>query len=103
MESRQDMEVEEMAMGTAEREELAKLQNPKLGYPRVGFPRTELNPIAIFHTEDENNPNWDNYTESQIAMHECTVEFSPTHTTLAQQCHSIGRQHRAYAMTQATT
>ena len=37
----------------------------------MGFPGTELNTIAMFHTEDEKNPNWDTCTESQIAMHEC--------------------------------
>ena len=26
---------------------------------------------AFFHTEDPNNPNWDTYTEAQIATHEC--------------------------------
>ena len=31
------------------------------------------------------------------------VKFSPTHTTLAQPCHIIGRQHRAYGGTQAKT
>ena len=32
-----------------------------------------------------------------------SVKFSPTHTTLAQPCHFIGRQHRAYGGTQAKT
>ena len=31
--------------------------------------RTSLS--SCFHTEDENNPNWDAYTESQIAVLEC--------------------------------
>ena len=52
-------------------ERTAKWENTKVGYPGMGFPETKLNPIAIFHTEDENNPNGDTCTESQIAMHEC--------------------------------
>ena len=41
----------------------------------MGFPGAELNMIAIFHTEEENNPNWDIYTESQIAksMNACKL------------------------------
>ena len=47
------------------------LKSTVVEYSRMGFPGTELNLIAIFHTEDENNPNWDTYTETQITMHEC--------------------------------
>ena len=52
-------------------EQTAIWENTRVEYPRMGSPGTELNRIAIFHTEDANNPNWDTYTESQIAMHEC--------------------------------
>ena len=56
-------------------EQTAIWENSKVEYPRIGFPEAELNMIAIFHTEAENNPNWDIHTESQIAksMNACKL------------------------------